>query len=115
MDQEDSGLVTDEVEPTQKKTKKKRSKKVVLSDEEQTEQPQDSDTSPQKEKKARKPRQYIPQYRSGGWAIMIALHELELNNPDFKGFGTKNEIVTKAQLYCNASMTRVPDIMKNNT
>ncbi|KAG0151560.1 hypothetical protein CROQUDRAFT_650966 [Cronartium quercuum f. sp. fusiforme G11] len=53
---------------------------------------------------ARAKKEYVPQYRTGGWGIMIALycaHDGLYANPD----RTKEQIIERAQEYCNSSYT----------
>ncbi|KAK3694033.1 hypothetical protein B0T22DRAFT_402361 [Podospora appendiculata] len=60
-------------------------------------------------KKARKVKAYVPAYRSGAYAIVMALSE-----PSAEGqVGLpKNELIDKAQPFCDASFTAPPDPTK---
>ena len=55
-----------------------------------------------KQKRARKPKAYIPAYRSGGYAILVCLYERMQRGEMFM---TKSDLVVYAQSYCDASFT----------
>ncbi|XP_030636257.1 LOW QUALITY PROTEIN: structure-specific endonuclease subunit MUS81 [Chanos chanos] len=61
-----------------------------------------------KEKGGRRKREYVPQKRSGGYAVLLTLYR-HLQVPGSKGFMFKNELQTEAQLLCDKSFT-VPDV-----
>ncbi|GJJ68301.1 crossover junction endonuclease MUS81 [Entomortierella parvispora] len=54
-------------------------------------------------KKARVQKQYVPTFRSGSYAILLAL--LDVTTGYGEGCLTKHEITTKGQVYCDASLT----------
>ncbi|XP_072232217.1 crossover junction endonuclease MUS81 [Leuresthes tenuis] len=56
----------------------------------------------------RKKRQYVPQKRSGGYAVLLTLYR-QTQIPDSKGFMFKLELQTEAQHLCDKSFT-VPDL-----
>jgi ERCC4-type nuclease len=53
--------------------------------------------------RAQKP--YVPEPRTGGWAILRALYEVD----DARGALTKDQIVARAQKWCDASFTIPPN------
>lgn len=89
-------------------TKKSKVTEVVLSDDEMEEA-----TVIEKEKpKKKQGKQYIPAFRSGAYALLIALYKRE-NEPDYRGYMTKGELLHEAQKYCDSSLTK-PDTAKNS-
>jgi crossover junction endonuclease MUS81 len=58
--------------------------------------------SPPKKKRTTKPKAYVPAFRSGGYALIIALSTLDPEAP--LGL-TKQETIARAELYCDASFT----------
>ncbi|TNM93717.1 hypothetical protein fugu_001893 [Takifugu bimaculatus] len=56
----------------------------------------------------KKKRDYVPQKRSGGYAVLLALFR-ESQNPGSKGFMFKMELQAEAQQFCDKSFT-VPDL-----
>ncbi|CAL8085032.1 unnamed protein product [Orchesella dallaii] len=62
--------------------------------------------------KQQKGKPYLPAYRSGAYAILIALLNKE-GDSDYRGYMTKSELQTDAQRYCDSSMTK-PDSKKNS-
>ncbi|KAL3874841.1 hypothetical protein ACJMK2_037803, partial [Sinanodonta woodiana] len=52
-------------------------------------------------------REYIPTFRSGGYAILLTLYS-DMKSPDSQGFMTKTELVRAAQALADKSFT-VPD------
>jgi len=62
-------------------------------------------TSPKPKQKQGK--QYLPAYRSGAYAILIALLKKEAE-PGYRGYMTKSELQQDSQKYCESSMTK-PD------
>lgn len=61
-----------------------------------------------KEKGAKKKREYVPQKRSGGYAVLLTLYR-HIQMPGSKGFMFRNELQTEAQPLCEKSFT-VPDL-----
>lgn len=61
-----------------------------------------------KEKGAKKKREYVPQKRSGGYAVLLTLYR-HMQMPGSKGFMFRNELQTEAQPLCEKSFT-VPDL-----
>ncbi|XP_041926916.1 crossover junction endonuclease MUS81 [Alosa sapidissima] len=61
-----------------------------------------------KAKGGRKKRGYVPQKRSGGYAVLLTLYR-HTQVPGNKGFMFKNELQTEAQPLCDKSFT-VPDL-----
>lgn len=59
------------------------------------------DTTTAKPKRVTKPRMYVPAYRSGAYAILLALHE-SLQHSEFM---TKSDLVIQAAKHCDASFT----------
>ncbi|POS77186.1 crossover junction endonuclease MUS81 [Diaporthe helianthi] len=53
-------------------------------------------------KKPRKTKQYVPTFRSGSYAIIVALSSIPENGPEGM---SKLELIDKAQPYCNSSFT----------
>ncbi|KAI5792841.1 hypothetical protein FPQ18DRAFT_291774 [Pyronema domesticum] len=53
--------------------------------------------------RAQKP--YVPEPRTGGWAILRALYEVD----DARGALTKDQIIARAQKWCDASFTIPPN------
>ncbi|KAK6509829.1 Crossover junction endonuclease mus81 [Arthrobotrys musiformis] len=83
--------------PKKKKAAASRTAQVDLDGDE------DGAEGPEPVKRARRPRttkQYIPRARSGGWAILMALSELEYS----ESIG-KDELCRRAQPYCDSSFT----------
>ncbi|KAG8563649.1 hypothetical protein GDO81_016164 [Engystomops pustulosus] len=70
-----------------------------------TKPPQDG-PSPTKKKKTegKKQREYVPQKRSGGYAVLLTLYK-ESKNPNSKGYMTKTELQREAQTLCDKSFT----------
>ncbi|KAM4017214.1 crossover junction endonuclease MUS81 isoform 2-T3 [Anomaloglossus baeobatrachus] len=62
--------------------------------------------SPTKKKKTdgKKQREYVPQRRSGGYAVLLTLYK-ESKNPNFKGYMSKTELQREAQPLCDKSFT----------
>ncbi|KAF4089201.1 hypothetical protein AMELA_G00063590 [Ameiurus melas] len=60
------------------------------------------------EKGGKKKREYVPQKRSGGYAVLLTLYR-HSQIPSSKGFMFKNELQTEAQSLCDKSFT-VPDL-----
>ncbi|KAM4617128.1 crossover junction endonuclease MUS81 isoform 1-T4 [Discoglossus pictus] len=62
--------------------------------------------SPSKKKKTegKKPREYVPQKRSGGYAVLLTLYK-ESKNPNGRGYMTKVELQRDAQALCDKSFT----------
>lgn len=54
----------------------------------------------------KKKREYVPQKRSGGYAVLLALYR-ESQISGSKGFMFKMELQTEAQQYCDKSFTVV--------
>lgn len=50
-------------------------------------------------------RQYIPAYRSGPYALLMAMIKKE-SGPGYRGFMTKSELQRDAQLYCDTSPSK---------
>ncbi|XP_069821500.1 crossover junction endonuclease MUS81 [Dendropsophus ebraccatus] len=67
--------------------------------------PQDG-PSPTKKKKTdgKKQREYVPQKRSGGYAVLLTLYK-ESTNINSKGYMTKTELQREAQPLCDKSFT----------
>ncbi|TRY55515.1 hypothetical protein DNTS_014031 [Danionella cerebrum] len=61
-----------------------------------------------KEMGAKKKREYVPQKRSGGYAVLLTLFR-HTKIPGSKGFMFRNELQTEAQPLCDKSFT-VPDL-----
>uniref|UniRef100_A0A8C1CUX0 Crossover junction endonuclease MUS81 n=1 Tax=Cyprinus carpio carpio TaxID=630221 RepID=A0A8C1CUX0_CYPCA len=61
-----------------------------------------------KEKGTKKKREYVPQKRSGGYAVLLTLYR-HAQMPGSKGFMFRNELQTEAQPLCEKSFT-VPDL-----
>ncbi|XP_051506690.1 crossover junction endonuclease MUS81-like isoform X4 [Myxocyprinus asiaticus] len=61
-----------------------------------------------KEKGNKKKREYVPQKRSGGYAVLVTLYRYA-QMPGSKGFMFRNELQTEAQPLCDKSFT-VPDL-----
>lgn len=57
----------------------------------------------------KKKREYVPQKRSGGYAVLLALFR-ESKNPGSKGFMFKMELQAEAQHFCDKSFTVVSQI-----
>lgn len=53
------------------------------------------------------PRIYVPGFRSGGYAILVALYKESLRT-DYEGFMLKKDLMKKGQVYCDKSFTK-PD------
>lgn len=50
-------------------------------------------------------KEYIPQYRSGGYALLIALYNQSLE-PDYVGYMSKVDLIRKASEYADTSFTK---------
>uniref|UniRef100_A0A673HIB5 Crossover junction endonuclease MUS81 n=1 Tax=Sinocyclocheilus rhinocerous TaxID=307959 RepID=A0A673HIB5_9TELE len=61
-----------------------------------------------KEKGTKKKREYVPQKKSGGYAVLLTLYR-HTQMPGSKGFMFRNELQTEAQPLCEKSFT-VPDL-----
>ncbi|CAL8115648.1 unnamed protein product [Orchesella dallaii] len=59
-----------------------------------------------------KGKQYLPAYRSGAYAILMALLKKECD-ADYRGYMTKSELQQDAQRYCDMSLTK-PDSTKHS-
>ncbi|XP_018408358.1 PREDICTED: crossover junction endonuclease MUS81 [Nanorana parkeri] len=66
------------------------------------------DPSPTKKKKTdgKKQREYVPQKRSGGYAVLLTLYK-DSKNPNSKGYMTKAELQREAQSLCDKSFTLI--------
>ncbi|KAM5138338.1 crossover junction endonuclease MUS81 isoform 2-T4 [Mantella aurantiaca] len=66
------------------------------------------DLSPTKKKKTdgKKQREYVPQKRSGGFAVLLTLYK-NSKNPNSKGYMTKVELQREAQSLCDKSFTLI--------
>lgn len=67
-------------------------------------------SQPSQNKRKRKPRVYKPQYRSGGYGILMSLYEQslkvdDLSDPEISVELTKSKLVDLAQKYCDKSYT----------
>ncbi|XP_018113175.1 crossover junction endonuclease MUS81 isoform X2 [Xenopus laevis] len=64
------------------------------------------DPSPSKKKKTggKKQREYVPQRRSGGYAVLLTLYR-ETKSPSSRGYMTKAELQKEAQALCDKSFT----------
>lgn len=60
-------------------------------------------TAPKAPKRPRTARPYIPTFRSGPYAMLIALM-LDSQNPDTKGYCTRQDILAMGQPYCSVPM-----------
>lgn len=60
--------------------------------------------SPTKKTDGKKQREYVPQKRSGGYAVLLTLYK-ESKNPNSKGYMTKTELQREAQPRCDKSFT----------
>lgn len=60
--------------------------------------------SPTKKTDGKKQREYVPQKRSGGYAVLLTLYK-ENKNPNSKGYMTKTELQREAQPRCDKSFT----------
>ncbi|KAK3941505.1 ERCC4 domain-containing protein [Diplogelasinospora grovesii] len=70
----------------------------------------DADESPQPPpKKIRKAKAYVPAYRSGAYAIVLALSKLD---QDGRSGLTKGELIEEAQKHCDSSFTAPSDPTK---
>jgi crossover junction endonuclease MUS81 len=58
-------------------------------------------------------KEYIPQYRSGAFAILVTLYEKN-HEQGFASYLTKNEIITNGQHLCNVSFTK-PEVTTRYT
>ena len=64
-------------------------------------------------KRPRKQRDYIPAYRSGPYALLLALYEAQLEyGAQVGGIMTKQQLIDVAQKYCDASFTAPSDPRK---
>ncbi|XP_064407829.1 crossover junction endonuclease MUS81 [Latimeria chalumnae] len=63
-----------------------------------------SPTKKKKEQGSKKPREYVPQKRSGGYAVLLTLYR-DTKNPNGRGFMTKSELQREAQALCEKSFT----------
>ncbi|KAI7813884.1 crossover junction endonuclease MUS81 [Triplophysa rosa] len=61
-----------------------------------------------KKNTTKKKREYVPQKRSGGYAVLLTLYR-HAQMPGSKGFMFRNELQTEAQALCDKSFT-VPDL-----
>ncbi|XP_062513975.1 crossover junction endonuclease MUS81-like isoform X2 [Corticium candelabrum] len=59
-------------------------------------------------KRNKRVREYIPAYRSGPYAILLAMYRAS-KDPHYRGYMTKAELQSEAQVFCDASFT-VPDL-----
>ncbi|KAG9475290.1 hypothetical protein GDO78_003631 [Eleutherodactylus coqui] len=66
--------------------------------------PQEGPSPTKKNTKGKKQREYVPQKRSGGYAVLLTLYK-ESKNPNSKGFMTKTELQREAQPLCDKSFT----------
>uniref|UniRef100_A0A9J7XQ36 Crossover junction endonuclease MUS81 n=1 Tax=Cyprinus carpio carpio TaxID=630221 RepID=A0A9J7XQ36_CYPCA len=62
-----------------------------------------------KEKGTKKKREYVPQKRSGGYAVLLTLYR-HAQMPGSKGFMFRNELQTEAQPLCEKSFTVVSSV-----
>lgn len=67
--------------------------------------PENNSNSPKKRKISLSNKEYIPAFRSGAHAILIALYEKSLE-PDYLGYMLKNDIIKAAQDKCDTSFTK---------
>jgi crossover junction endonuclease MUS81 len=68
----------------------------------------DDDADPRPAKKARKPKPYVPAYRSGAYALVLALANAGEGNTGL----SKPDLIAAAQPYCDASFTAPSDPTK---
>ncbi|KAF9914675.1 Crossover junction endonuclease mus81 [Lobosporangium transversale] len=65
-----------------------------------------TEESKSKRLRARNQKPYVPTYRSGAYAILLTLLDAwDAKTPDGDGALTKHELVTRGQVYCDASLT----------
>lgn len=69
----------------------------------------DDDDTPPNPKKHRKMKEYIPAYRSGGYALLVALHRAG------EDMLTKEQLIDMAQSHCDSSFTAPSDPSKHYT
>lgn len=69
----------------------------------------DGESSSKPAKKARKPKQYVPAFRSGGYAIILGL---STQSEDTSLGMTKAELIEEAQPHCDASFSAPSDPTK---
>lgn len=82
----------------------KRKKKVV--DENGEDEDFDSDPPPPR-RPQKQGKTYIPAFRSGPYAILMAFQRKE-QEPDYRGYMTKTELMQEAQSFCDTSFAK-PD------
>jgi len=79
----------------------------------------DDDASPPPPKRSRKQTQrpYIPAYRSGPYALLLALYEEQSaqEGSPVGGLMTKQQLISVAQKYCDSSFTAPSDVRKYYT
>lgn len=63
-----------------------------------------NDKSPKAKKKAR---EYMPEFRSGAYALLVTLFENETNEDDENASMTKASLIKAAQKHSDASFTSV--------
>ncbi|ODM90547.1 Crossover junction endonuclease MUS81 [Orchesella cincta] len=105
----------EEPRPSNKKagaaTKKKMKPPSAADPQFDSSEPQSLSSTSSQPTKA-KQKQYLPVFRSGAYAILLALLDKD-NQSGYRGFMTKSELQQEAQIYCDASMTK-PDSQKNS-
>ncbi|KAK0618087.1 hypothetical protein B0T17DRAFT_496090 [Bombardia bombarda] len=69
------------------------------------------DDEPPPPKKARKAKPYVPAYRTGAYAIVLALSSLDENGPGPAGM-SKADLIEEAQPHCDSSFTVPSDPTK---
>jgi hypothetical protein len=57
-------------------------------------------------KRTTKAKSYVPVYRSGGWALLVALLECSRRD-DYVGHVSKNKLIEAATPFCDSSFTQV--------
>lgn len=67
--------------------------------------PKNNTNSPKKRKVSVSNKEYVPAFRSGAYAILIALYEKSLES-DYLGYMLKNDIIKAAQDKCDTSFTK---------
>jgi crossover junction endonuclease MUS81 len=98
----------DSQEDPYKKPATKRQKKSDSNNQQQMSQDNnknDDDIDAVPAKKKRGGRAYVPSFRSGPYALLVALG-LRESKPGYRGYMTKTELVQDSQAHCESSMTR---------
>lgn len=96
--------------PPKKPTKRSMSKvmntEATVNDEEENSDPKKKKKASQDGNKTKRGKEYMPEFRSGAYAILVTLFHFETENEERK-YMLKSEVMRDAQKHCDSSFKSV--------